>query len=356
MDPRAIAAAVSAWLAEGRRAAVASPVGFSGFSSRRPGEMLVVNETGERVGRVLGSVTSDNLAEQLADLLQPGRPPGRLIRVPVSATAAAEAGLACGGMVTVALHDAGALPAGFWSKVVEGRSVALVSVSEPVSAVSVGEPGRPAEPRAVESLSRSLSVSDDDVTGSFSDPNVNEEAIAAGRDLLARARPAGSVVEAHGRRVVIQAIVPTVRLLVVGNGDLATALLQQGELVSWQVSVFDDPASATEAIAACGSGDGVVVLSHDPVVDTPALAAALASDAAYVGALGSRRTQTARGKRLLALGLSEAALGRIHGPAGLDLGARTPEEIALAICAELLAVRSGRAGTSLRGREAPINA
>jgi xanthine dehydrogenase accessory factor len=100
----------------------------------------------------------------------------------------------------------------------------------------------------------------------------------------------------------------------------------------------------------------VAVLSHDAAVDTPALAAALASDATYVAALGSARTQAARRQRLLRLGVSEADLGRIHGPAGLDLGARTPAEIALAISAELLAIRSGRAGASLRGREAPINA
>jgi xanthine dehydrogenase accessory factor len=255
--------------------------------------------------------------------------------------------LACGGTVTVVLHDAGALPAGFWSKVVDGRSVAIVSV---------GEPASPTDSRAVESLSASLSVSDVDVTGSLSDPEIDSEAVAAGRDLLAGARPAGSVVEARGRRLVVQAIVPEVRLLVVGSGDLASALLRQGELLSWHVSVFDDAASATEAIPSSGPGDGVIVLSHDPALDTLALTAALASDAAYVGALGSRRTQTARRQRLLGLGMSGAEIGRIHGPAGLDLGARTPEEIALAICAEFLAIRSGRSGSSLRGRQAPINA
>jgi xanthine dehydrogenase accessory factor len=345
MEPNAIAAAVSTWLAEGDRAGFARPVGFSGFSSRRPGEMLAVNGAGKRAGQVLGEFTSDDLAEQLADLLKPGRAPGRLVGVPVSAEAAAQAGLACRGTVTVALHDAGALPAGFWSKVVEGQPVALVSVAEP---------GRPED--SVELLSGFLSVSDDGVTGSLSDADLNADAIAAGRDLLTGARPAGSVVEARGRILVVEAMVPAVHLLVVGGGDLAAALLRQGELLSWQVSVFDDPASPADAIAACRPGDGVAVLSHDAAVDTPALAAALASDAAYVAALGSARTQAARRERLLRLGVSEADLGRIHGPAGLDLGARTPAEIALAISAELLATRSGRAGTSLRGREAPINA
>jgi xanthine dehydrogenase accessory factor len=339
MEAKSIAIAVSTWLAEGQRAAVANPVEFAGFSSRRPGEMLAISETGERAGQVLGPFGRDVLAEQLADLLEPGRPPGRLVRLPVSAAAAAEAGLACGGTVTVALHDAGDLPPGFWATVGEGRPVALVSVAEPEGP-----------------LSGSLAVSDGDVTGSLRDPDANDQAIAAGRDLLGQARPAGSVVESHGRRLVVEAIVPGVQLMVVGGGDLAAALVRQGELLTWQVDVFDDPTSATGAIAASGPRDGVVVLSHSPALDAPALKAALASKAGYVGALGSRRTQAARRGRLLSLGVPEATLGRIHGPAGLDLGARTPEEIALAICGEFLAIRSARAGTSLRDRDAPINA
>jgi xanthine dehydrogenase accessory factor len=339
MEAKSVASAVATWLAEGQRVAVANPVEFAGFSSRRPAEMLAVSASGQRAGQVLGAFTSEALAEQLADLLEPGRPPGRLVRLPVSAAAAAEAGLACGGTVTVALHDAGALPGGFWSTVVEGRPVALVSAAES---------GGP--------LSSSLTVSDGDVAGTLCDPDVKDEAIAAGQDLLARARPGGSLVQAHGTTLVVEAIVPAVQLVVVGRGDLASALIQQGELLTWQVKAFDDVTSATAAIAASGPRDAVVVLSHDPALDAPALEAALASRAGYVGALGSRRTQTARRDRLLGRGVAEAALGRIHGPAGLDLGSRTPEEIALAICAEVLAICSARAGTSLRDRQAPINA
>jgi xanthine dehydrogenase accessory factor len=347
MDAKAVATTVSSWLAEGRRAAVANPVRFVGFSSRRPGEMLAVSEAGDRVGQVLGTLTTDSLAGQLAELLKPDRPPGRLVRVPVSAEAAAAAGLACGGSVTVALHDAAALPAGFWSRVAEGQSVALVSVG------AAGESGGLSSFSG--SLSGSLLVAEHDVTGTLPDPDLEEQAIAAARGLLSAGRPAGSIVEVQDRALVLEAIVPRAQLVVVGSGDLAFALRRQADLLSWHVMVFDDPEAATEAIGSIGPGDGVVVLSHDALVDTPVLAAAVASGAGYVGALGSRRTQAARRDRLVNLGVSEPSLALIHGPAGLDLGARTPEEIALAICAELLAVRSGRAGTSLRGREAPIN-
>jgi xanthine dehydrogenase accessory factor len=84
------------------------------------------------------------------------------------------------------------------------------------------------------------------------------------------------------------------------------------------------------------------MLTHDPKLDDPALKVALPSPAFYVGALGSRKTQAQRRARLLAAGVSEAHLARLHGPIGLDLGARTPEEIALAVMAQIVAARSGR--------------
>jgi xanthine dehydrogenase accessory factor len=143
-------------------------------------------------------------------------------------------------------------------------------------------------------------------------------------------------------------------MIVVGGGDLAVALEGQAGLLGWQAMV----ASSVETVEGLqlGPTDAMIVLSHDPLLDTPALAAALASPAGYVGALGSRHTQAGRRERLLAGGVDEDALGRIRGPAGLDLGSRTPAEIALAISAEILALRSGRLGGALRDRAAPINA
>jgi xanthine dehydrogenase accessory factor len=98
------------------------------------------------------------------------------------------------------------------------------------------------------------------------------------------------------------------------------------------------------------------VLAHEDRFDLPALAGALASDAFYVGAIGSRRTQAARREKLLELGVGEDAIDRIHGPAGLDVGADTPAETAVSILAEILAVRAGREGGSLRGRSGRIHA
>ncbi len=100
----------------------------------------------------------------------------------------------------------------------------------------------------------------------------------------------------------------------------------------------------------------MVVLTHDEKFDVPALAAALATDAFYVGAIGARRTQARRRERLLEAGVDEPALERIHGPSGLDVGADTPSETALSILAEALAVRAGRPGTALKTAAGRIHA
>ena len=98
-----------------------------------------------------------------------------------------------------------------------------------------------------------------------------------------------------------------------------------------------------------------MTLSHDPKFDVPALAGALRSRAPYIGALGSQGTQERRRKQLLEEGFDEGDLARIRGPIGLDIGARTPEEMALAILAEMVATRHGRGGGALRERRAPIH-
>jgi xanthine dehydrogenase accessory factor len=105
-----------------------------------------------------------------------------------------------------------------------------------------------------------------------------------------------------------------------------------------------------------GVRDVVLVFTHDPKFDEPALTAALASGAGYVGALGSRRTQERRVDRLRDAGLDDQAIARIHAPCGLDVGARTPSETAISILAEVIAVRTGRGGESLSETDGPIHA
>jgi xanthine dehydrogenase accessory factor len=193
-------------------------------------------------------------------------------------------------------------------------------------------------------------------------------------DLAAEVRRNG--VYEHGElRVFAELYGPPPRLVVVGAVDTGEALCAAAKQLGWRTICIDARAafatrervpSADELIVAwpddalqqvrLDHGTAVVVLTHDEKFDVPALAAALAGDAFYVGAIGSRRTQAQRRAQLLAAGVAEAQLERIHGPAGLDVGAETPAETAFAILAEALAVRAGRPGTRLQTSPGRIHA
>jgi xanthine dehydrogenase accessory factor len=175
------------------------------------------------------------------------------------------------------------------------------------------------------------------------------------------------VLEHEGALVFAEIYGPPPRLVVVGAVDTGEALCAAAKLLGWHTVCIDARAqfatrdripSADELVVAWPDvalerirpdhGTAIVVLTHDLKFDVPALQAALGTDAFYVAAIGSRKTQAARREELLAAGLDEAELARIHGPAGLDLGADTPAETAVSILSEALAVRAGRDGTPLK--------
>jgi xanthine dehydrogenase accessory factor len=158
-----------------------------------------------------------------------------------------------------------------------------------------------------------------------------------------------------GGRALAAALWPTPRLVVVGDGLLADALVDVATLLGWTGSVVNGVDDSVAAVAGLFRGDAVLVLTHERTVDAPVLRAALAGGAGYVGALGSRRTQAARTRWLAEHDVPEDVTGRVRGPAGLDIGARTPHEIAVSIAAEVLAVRAGAAGTPLRDRPGPVH-
>ncbi|MBD8868606.1 XdhC family protein [Nocardioides donggukensis] len=129
-----------------------------------------------------------------------------------------------------------------------------------------------------------------------------------------------------------------VSVLVVGDGPVSGALRPMVEALGWVAHVATDAEGVTEALP---TADAVVVLSHHEGIDAPAIKEALAAGTPYVGAMGSRRTQTRRREWLLGNGLSEDDLGALRAPVGLDIGADTPGEIAISILAEVVAVRRG---------------
>jgi xanthine dehydrogenase accessory factor len=175
------------------------------------------------------------------------------------------------------------------------------------------------------------------------------------------------IVEHEGMRVFAELYGPPPRLIVVGAVDTAEALCAAAKQLGWRTICVDPRArfATRERIPSADElavewpdaalerlrpdhGTAVVVLAHDLKLDVPALESALRTDAFYVGAIGSKRTQDARRTALLEAGLDERSLARVHGPTGLDIGAETPGETAVSILAEALAVRAGREGERLK--------
>ena len=177
--------------------------------------------------------------------------------------------------------------------------------------------------------------------------------------------------------VFVESFAPPPRMVIFGAVDFTAALLRVAKLLGYQVTVCDArPVFATrqrfpladEVVVDwpdrylakvgpdLGPRDAVCVLTHDAKFDVPAIVSALATRVGYIGAMGSRRTHAARVERLLDAGVSADQLGRILAPIGLDIGARTPEETAISICAEMIALHTGRRPPSLRDASGPIHA
>ena len=231
-----------------------------------------------------------------------------------------------------------------------------------------GEDGRAALVSVIAGgdLSAKLLVSADGVTeGGLGEAELDRVAVEAAEELMwaerSEQREAGEVT------LFVDVTAPAPRLVVFGAVDYAAALCRLARAAGWRPFVCDPrsqfatperfpeaeeviAAWPDEAFARIGGIDRatyVAVLTHDPKLDDAALELALRSEAPYVGAMGSRRAQAQRRERLLAAGVEEELLERIAAPIGLDLGAVTPEETALSIMAEVVAVRNGRDGGRL---------
>jgi xanthine dehydrogenase accessory factor len=214
-------------------------------------------------------------------------------------------------------------------------------------------------------LGRKLLVREDGtVSGSLGSEQVDAAARAAGEELVWAER--SELRELEGAEVFIDVTAPPPRLFILGAVDYAAALCRLARAAGWRPYVCDPRSSfATperfpeaeevvvawpdEAFARLGIDRAtyIAILTHDPKLDDAALQLALRSDAAFVGAMGSRRAQARRRERLLVAGMTEAELDRLAAPIGLDLGATSPEETALSILAEVVAVRNGHEGGRL---------
>jgi xanthine dehydrogenase accessory factor len=326
----------AAWLDAGRGVALATVLSTWGSSPRPAGSLLAVNDRLELAGSVSGGCVEGAVAEAAGEVIRGA--PVRRLRFGVSDGRAWEVGLACGGTVEILVARADRALLGRLLEAAAARRPAVVVTDLATGAAEVLDPQAPAaHPRA---------------------------AAAAESSALDTSR----IVDGPGGQAFLGVLNPPVRVLIVGAVHVAQALAPMVRLAGPDVVVVDPrTAFATEArfpgirllhawpeeaLAAEGLDrrTAVITLTHDPKLDDPALAAALRSEAFYVGALGSRRTQAARRERLAAQGFAPAALDRIHGPVGLAIGAVAPGEIAASILAELVSVLR-RGASPLGARE-----
>ncbi|MBT8240917.1 MAG: XdhC family protein [Acidimicrobiia bacterium] len=298
-----------------------------GVRDSTDGAVVVPTPSGSSVvkGSVLGGI-ADQFILDAGDERQ-------VIEAPVAEGDAVAAGLLCGGRATLLLSPVTDLPEGAADWFASADPVVLIA--------------------AADGSGTDLAVGPSGVSGTLWSPSATEAAIGHARQLLRRGRSDADVAEIEGQSVLFSAAVPTTRAIIIGDGPMAEAFRAQGELMGWEVGFVDDMATAVSFCAAATGADALLVLSHDPDVDVPVLAAGLDGNVGYIGAMGSRHTQARRGDQLEALGYTDRS--RIHGPVGLDLGSRSPAETAVAMAAEFLAVRRGRPPASLSAHDGPIH-
>ncbi|SFO91386.1 xanthine dehydrogenase accessory factor [Amycolatopsis arida] len=335
------------------------------FSSapRAPGAAMLVGADGSVTGSVSGGCVEGAVYELAQQVVADGGPV--LQRYGVSDDDAFAVGLTCGGIIDIFVEriDRESLPE-------LPEIVAAVRESRPVAIATVVEHPDP------ERVGRRLVVWPDRVSGGLgsarSDDAVTDDArglLAGGRSATLRYGPDGQR-RGEGMAVFVNSFEPRPRLLVFGAIDFAAAMSRMGGYLGYHVTVCDArPVFATAtrfpdadevvvdwphrylaAEAEAGRVNertAITVLTHDPKFDVPLLEVALRLDVGYVGAMGSRRTHADRMARLREAGLGEGELKKLCSPIGLDLGARTPEETAVSIAAEIIALRWGGGGRRL---------
>jgi xanthine dehydrogenase accessory factor len=342
--------------ASDRRAVAGRVVDIQGFSTWAGDELIVVDETGAQHGDVLGRHGATRMREASGALLAAETPRLGSVTVEIHGADVIEAGLSCGGRAELLLQPTAGIPVELWEHLARRAPVALLT--------RLDGPGA--------SIQSVVVAADGTTWGTL--PGDGGAAVAEATRLLAGGAGATRRVEDADGTVLVEAWVPTPRLVVIGAGDLVGAITAQAALLGWETTSLDggpersgpgsgpapgvpggDWPALDEALTWAGASAALVVLSHNPHVDVPALGAGLDRGLPYIGAMGSRKTQSRRLERLEADGRTVGELDRIHRPIGLDLGGRAAPEVALAICAEILASHCGRDGRPLKERTGPIN-
>ncbi|MET9324657.1 XdhC/CoxI family protein [Streptomyces sp. NPDC003038] len=392
-----IAEELNRWVEQGRDFAVATVVAVGGSAPRQPGAALAVDGEGTAIGSVSGGCVEGAVYELCRQALEDGETV--LERFGYSDDDAFAIGLTCGGIIDILVTP---VPVGSPVREVfaaglaaaaRGEAAAMARIAEGPAALMgaallirpdgsyEGTLGVRPQPDAGHKGAPEGAAAESALGGH---PELDRAIAAEARAMLDAGRTGLLEIGADGRlcgeplKVLVESSVPPPRMIVFGAIDFASALVRIGKFLGYRVTVCDArPVFATknrfpeadeivvewphrylEAQSSAGDLDGrtvLCVLTHDAKFDVPLLELALRLPVAYVGAMGSRRTHEDRNKRLREVGVTELELTRLRSPIGLDLGARSPEETALSIAAEIVANRRGGTGAALTGAHIPIH-
>jgi xanthine dehydrogenase accessory factor len=328
---RDVAKDVERWRSEGEEVALATVVRTWGSGPRGPGAKMALTKDARLSGSVSGGCVEAAVVEEGREVLETGAP--KLLHFGISDETAWNVGLTCGGSIEIFVEKlSDALFESFSKSIQDGKGVARATVIRGVDtgrSVFVRE-GEPAKTVTEAAALRALEQGQCDV---FTDED--------------------------GAEIFLDVELPPPTLVMVGGVHIAIALTTMAKALGYRTIVIDPrgvfgsaerfphadeliPEWSDEGLEALGldRSSAVATLTHDPKIDDPALMVALRSPAFFVGALGSKKTHEKRRKRLLDRGLTEAELSRLFAPVGLDIGSRTPEEIALSVLAQIVAVRN----------------
>ena len=366
---RDVLGSLRSWYDTGQPFALATVVGTSKSAPRAPGAAMAVEPGGEVAGSVSGGCVEGAVYDLAQDVL--GGEPPVLQTYGYSDSDAFAVGLTCGGSVSVFVQ---AVSAADHPQV--GEVLASIEAEQPVALATVIS--------GLGDVGARMAVWPDRVSGSLGVEGLDAAVTDDARGMLAQGATGQRHYGPAGERrrdevtVFVEAYAPPPRMLVFGAIDFAAAVARIGSFLGYRVTVCDARAVFATARRFPDADEVVVewphrylahelareqvdertvicVLTHDPKFDVPLLEVALRTPAWYVGAMGSRNTHEDRLARLREAGMTEAELARLRSPIGLDLGARTPEETAVAVAAEIVAGRWGGTGVPLGLTEGAIH-
>lgn len=319
---------IDSWRQAGDKVAIATVVSAYGSAPRPVGARLAVNEHGAMAGSVSGGCVENDVILHATEVLESGEP--RLVEYGISDELAWSVGLSCGGNIEVWIEPIARqseLDEAF-RRQAEGDSVAHVTW--------------------LDGSGKHLVVADHQWSST-------------------------GIVDWDGNKVFVELFPQKRRLIIFGAVHVAQSLSKYAQDIGYEVIIVDRrmalatkdrfpniekmltvwPEDAYKQLDVRDT-DAIAILTHDPKFDEPAISGALATDAFYIGAVGSRKTNAGRRERLLEAGLNEEQLGRLHGPIGLNIGGRSPEEMAISIIAEIIATQYGRDGGALKAASGSI--